>query len=239
MRDFINYSSIVIKDGKRFLCDEHFQSRRCAQVEALEADLQAVRDFLTNGGFPSNEDTIMAVANNGAIGLQDALEAEATAQVKKSKMSDFVKASLVRFALSSLTEEVREQADHLSDRFHRDGDGLPVRSEDYFLKDGRILNGEAIKARVAEACRREVTEDDIEMAETILTLANEIRELELRGINARELVGKYVTTAEAPAPLEIYRDIVTRRHRPGFVLPPVPVAEIVKKMNEQSNGGEL
>ena len=56
-------------------------------------------------------------------------------------------------------------------------------------------------------------------ADTILAITDKVRELEIKGINARELIGKYIQRNDAPGKLDIYRDIATRRHAPGYLTP--------------------
>ena len=239
MEYLIEFTSIIEENGKRFLFDEHLAASRCAQVDALESDLEAIQDLLKESGLPCHEESVMAIATNGSPGLESVVEKDALEQAKKTGLSDFIRGNIIRLALSSVPDEVREKADELHRNAARDLNGLPVMPKDYIWHNGRILDADAIKAKIAAGCRREITKEDAKIGVKILDLAKQIRALEMAGINGMELVGKYLRADEHPADLALYRDIATRRHLPGVVLPATQVADIVKRLNELSKGGQL
>ena len=75
----------------------------------------------------------------------------------------------------------------------------------------------ALTKRIEDACTIQISEEMQKDLATIHDLANKVKAMELRGINALELIEKAVREKERPEDAELYRRIVFRRHPAGTI----------------------
>ena len=235
MYDFINYSTIEDRNGKPYLYD----ARKCEilfrQVDELEKAYRDIRDLLTQNEYPVREEWIHAIAKQGADGLRQVLIEDNEKEAARLKVPRHIALQWKRTATQDVPLELWEQCDEIRQRIDRLSDGIPSPSLGFTEKDGVTLDKDSCRAVIKMACSHEVTDQIKAEAETVLALAKQLRELEFQGINARELTAKYIELEEAPAPLDLYRDIIMRRHRPGCLAPVDLTPFIMLGKNNQSN----
>lgn len=233
----LNYSAIITEeDGKIFLCDVDTETRRCTQARELETDLQGVRKMLRDFGYPDTRQWVEAVRDNASEGLRTMVAAVAKETAGKLDVPAFMVPSFIKSTAEMIPAGAMEAADSLSAKIARDLDGLPVRPEAWVWMDDRIIDVDRISLDVIAATRREVAAEDVELSKKILSLAGELRALELSGLNAIELAGKYARMEGKPAEFDLYNDVATRRHLPGVVPPDAEKLDLIRRIVRYEEG---
>lgn len=230
------YTTIEERDGVPFLFDPSRYGILCRQVDELENAYREIRELLVRYDYPVRAEWIHAIAKRGASGFSEVLIEDNEREAMRLKVPRHIAAQWKRTATQEVPAEVWDQCDQIREKIDRLSDGIPAPSFGFTEKEGVVLDKESCKEIIKTACSYEISDQIKAEAETIQSLAKQLRELEFRGINARELVTKYIEREEVPGPLELYRDIATRRHRPGCLTPPDLTPFIMAaKINQPSN----
>ena len=184
----------IIKDGKKtYLFAEELFNEKTAQINRLQVAYNELRALLTAGKYPAEEVWIKAVAERGAQGLEKVLRESVYAEIKRLKIPSYMSQMYLTAAHDQVTAETWKRADELSAQIREEADGLPLETGDISVTDtGVFVDADAIAARVRLGCCLEVTAQMEADAAQIAELAAAVRCLELAGVNALELVKKYV-----------------------------------------------
>ncbi len=214
-----NFSTLVQKDGKTFLKDEATISRRLYQVSMLQAVLDDAVKFLHDGDFPASAEDIYNVLDHGRDGLLTVIWNRADQEAKRLNCRPYVAQTWREQERDSITPDQWEQADSLHLRYQQSIDGLPFDRLADISEEGGLfaVDAAAVSQRIEQSCTIEVTPEMKKDLDVILDLADKVKALELRGINALELVEKSVHETDRPEEAELYRRIVFRRHPAGTV----------------------
>lgn len=212
----LDFNSILKEDGEMYLHNEKQEHLLGAQLERLEATYQAVRALLEKTDLPTNPEYIQAVAREGRDGLEAVVRDMTEKTIKRLAVPRYLAESFRRNAPGDIPGESYQEADELRARIANDEDGLAVQPGDFVFREDTILDTDAIRARFIQGCRIRITEGMKAEADKVLQLANELRALELTGLNGIELATKYARAKEGtPSPSSLYRDLIFRRHAPG------------------------
>lgn len=214
MIQLFNYTELMEKSGKKYLFDSAMFEQRKAQLAKLGEILKRTSEMLrATGNSPAwSIDVII----DGSEGLIRNVKSEVDSQIKER---DLPKA-IAQFWRHSCVEEIPDDLKAACDQFQKDAarlmDGIPIDMKNDFSvsKNGVTIDIETVTARIHQGCLREITPEDEKNAKCIQELTSTVRELEYKGVNALELVGKYKTRKKV-SDLELLRDIVTRTHKPG------------------------
>lgn len=214
----MNYTKLLKKDGKTFIFDEGLYNEKAAQLSRLQSAYLDVRTMLIECGLPAEKAWINAVIDSGADGLASALHQSVTKEIKRLSVPFYMADTYQAAAREHIAPEAWKKADELRMAVTRETDGLPLQAGDISITEHAItIDTEAILARIEAACLLEITPERMADAEKVLQIAADVRALELAGVNALELVKKYMDAPERPAQLELYADAATRRHLPGQI----------------------
>lgn len=219
MLHIVNYTEIEERDGALFLFDPGRFSILCHEMEELEKVYHQIRDMLSDNDYPTSKEWIFAVADNGADGLHDAIVKDTETEARRLKVPYRIAEQWKRTAIQEAPREIWGKSDSLRMKVVSLSGSLPRLSYGYNDTDGVFIDKESLKEQIKSSCSYVVTDEMKADADTILTLAKTVRALELKGINARELIGKYALRNDAPSGLELYRDMATRRHAQGYFTP--------------------
>ena len=216
---FTSYTTLEERDGTLYLYDESKKGILCHRVDELENTYREIRELLSQNDYPISPDWIHAVAHRGADGFQQIIIKDTEDEAKHLKVSLRIAEQWKRMAIQEVPQEMWGKCDSLHSKISGLSDGLPRLSYGYTDTEGVTIDKESAEKEIKSACSCAVTDEMKADADTILTIANKVRELELKGINARELIGKYALRNDAPDGLELYRDMATRRHAQGYFTP--------------------
>ncbi len=217
-----NFNKVIQNDGKTFLKDESAISFRLHQVSELQNVLDDAAKFLKESDFPDKAEDIYNVLDDGREGLLTVVWNRADREAERLKVRPYVAQTWREQERETVTPEQWQKADALRLRYARIIDGLGIdRTADINNEDGGlIVDATSIAKRVEAACTIEITPEMKKDLDTILDLADKVKAMELRGINALELVEKSVRETERPDEAELYRRIVFRRHMAGTIHDP-------------------
>ena len=213
-----NFNEIVVEDGKQFLHDARAERIRCDRAKEYADAYEKIRRLLAANEYPARREWIEAIAADGSDGLRRMVVDETERRIKADAIPPFIASMWRRTCTNEVPVEMYAEADTARRAIIDNGEGLPVQPEDFVYLDEHIVDLDAIRARIAQGCRIEVTDQIKAEAERVVRLAQEIRTISVEtGLNALELVRKYARAQEAPAPLSpsVLSDIVFRRHEPG------------------------
>ena len=214
----MKYSKLIEDGGKTYLLAEDLYADKAAQVGRLAAAYTKARAMLIDAGFSAGKAWIKAVTEQGADGLEQVLRQSVSQEIKRLSVPFYMAQTYQAAAKDSVSRELWAEADAVRMAVQRESDGLPLEAGDITITDDAVtVNTEAILSRVRVACTQEVTDGLKADAAQVLELASTVRTLELAGLNALELVKKYVDSPERPAQIDLYADMCTRRHIPGQV----------------------
>lgn len=215
-----NFNEIVVEDGKQFLHDARAERIRCERAKEYADAYEKIRRLLAANEYPTSREWIEAIAADGSDGLRRMVVDETERRIKADAIPPFIASMWRRTCTGEVPVEMYAEADTARRAIIDSGEGLPVQPEDFVYLDEHIVDLGAIRARIAQGCRIEVTDQIKADAERVVRLAQEIRTISVdTGLNALELVHKYARAQEAPAPLSpsVLSDIVFRRHEPGRI----------------------
>lgn len=214
-----DFSQVVQRDKKTYIRDTYTAGRAEIQVSQMQAVIDDCQKFLHSGKFPESLEDILEVLDEGREGLLVIIWNRADRQAKRLEVQSYVVETWREQERAAVTPEQWAKADDLFHRYHQAQDGLPkILYEEITETDGHfVINREAILGRVEKAITVEVSDEMKADLEALLELAEKARAMELRGINALELIGKYARAKERPEDIQLYRDIVFRRHAVGTV----------------------
>jgi hypothetical protein len=206
-------------DEVRLRDDQTIQIRN-AQIGELQIVLDDCVDFLRDGDFPNSPDDVFEVLDRGRDGLLNVVWNRADQEAKRLKCRPYVAQTWREQEREAVTPEQWDKADALKRRHDHASDGLALdrKTEIHITEDGRpLVDAKAIAERIDKSCTITVTDEMKADLNHLLDIADQIKALELRGINAVELVEKFVRTNEKPADVELYKAIVFRRHAAGTI----------------------
>ena len=218
MNPFYN-AKVIKKHGKTFLYDEANVNVRRHNVEKLQEVLDDAKRFLHDNDFPERKEDIFGVLDHGREGLLSIVWDRADREAARLKCRPYVAATWREQERESVTPEQWAQADTLCRAYSHIIDGLPFNREEDISEDaGRlVVDAAAILARVEAGCCIEITPEMKKDLNAILELADTVKAMELRGLNVRELIDKYIHAPSKPEESTLLYDIVFRRHAAGFL----------------------
>lgn len=214
----MNYSKLLKENGKTYLFAEGLYNEKAAQTARLQAAYADARQSLDEAKCPTEAEWLKAITEQGADGLKRVLRNSVYEQIKRLSVPVYMAQTYRDAAHDYFGPEIWNKADAIRETIRRESDGLPLETGDISVTDaGVVVDADAIMARVRVACLLEVTPELMADAQKVLDLAEAVRGLELAGLNALELVHKFVNNGDTPAPISLFTDICTRRHLPGQI----------------------
>lgn len=210
-----DFNSIYQENGEQFLRNEFGENRLCSRLERLEEHYEGVRALLQECDLPANSDFTQRVARGGRDGLEGVVREMTEKTITRLCIPSYMADSFRRSAPEEIQSESYQLADKLRDKIADIEGELPINAEDYIFTEESVLDIDAIRTRIFQGCRIRITKEMKAEADKVLRVADELRDLELSGLNCIELASRYARAKEAPAPAFLYRDIVFRRHAPG------------------------
>lgn len=230
----LNYNTIKREGKKVYLYDEAGFNLGCRYLEELQKAYKKTRELLEGRSLPITEDWILAIAEEGAEGLRRCVIAETEEKVKSLGLPSFVVQSIKKNAPQEIEAEVWSEADSLKMERENAAAYIPFKvSVSYDEAAGVVIDEKAAKVELLKHYQIEVSQEQLATAEIVLSLAKQVRELELLGVNARQLICKYAAENEAPDEARRYNDIVFSRHQPGQLAPlsVTPIAPVFGAKN--------
>ena len=212
--------SLITDNGEIRLRDDRTIGTLCSRIGELQIILDDCADFLRTDDFPATEDDIFEVLNHGRNGLLAVVWKRADREAKRLNCRPYVAKTWREQERAAVTPEQWNKADALHSRYDRIADGLGLdRSTDISTtEDGRLIVEATVMAKRIETAFTIAITDDMKLdLAKLLDLADQVKAMELRGINALELVEKFVRANERPTDLELYKAIVFRRHSAGTI----------------------
>lgn len=215
MIQVFNYTELIEYDGRKRLFDPALYEKRMNQVEKLRQSYNDIHSFLAGQGLPA--DWTKEVAEGGVEALCKLIRKNTRQKAEYLELPAAVVDSWCRMAIAEIvnddnTTRIRD----LEVAIARVQDGLPLTDSDINVsEEGVTINTDSLAERIRLGCSREVNPKDEANANRVLELAKQVEKLEYEGINARELINRYVSAKKEPTEFELLRDIVTRTHRVG------------------------
>jgi hypothetical protein len=217
MFQIFNYTELQEENGKKYLFDAGTFSARCEQLTRLAEIYARVSDLLrVNGHAPAWAVDVVA---NGVEGLRAKIKEDVSKRTDSMSLPPAIVRYWQRLAADDIPEEVESVCDSLSSEASKIGDGLPIEPGKDITVDekGVSLDIEAITEKIRKGCSKEITQKDEKNARKVLEIAKQVEAIEFQGINARELINKYIGLKKEPTEFELLKDICTRTHRVGFL----------------------
>ena len=226
-----NFTNIIEEGGKTFLIDSALVESRTRQLRQLNEEYGKVIDLLTSAKLPIERDWCIAIAEKGADGLEAILKQKAEAEIERLQIPAFLQGPFKRTAISEVDSATWREADSLHLNIATLSDGLPTQFWQ-FAPDNKkapktFFPPEAYDA-IKQSAKVEVAPELMEQSAKVWKLSREVRELELAGCNAMELIEQYCTREQQPQRLQSLCDIMQQRHDPGTVYD----ADIARLINE-------
>ncbi len=214
----LNYTQLVENKEKTYLYDENAEGLRLRQLDELAATYVYARDRLAGANYPFNAKWILTIARHGSEGLARLARSDAREAAVRMQMPPYLVDGFVQSAADGIPADLRRAADEIAWRVGRACDGLPLAPSDvHASEDGeRVeIDRPAVVERIAQACRVEVTGEMRAAASELLEIAARLREIELTGLNALELVERWADTPAAPDECAVLGAVLLRRHPVG------------------------
>lgn len=232
----LTFSSLIQEGKKTFLQDDSMRGSMESDLNNLLQGLKSVRELLLGNGYPSSRAWLIAIARDGADGLRQILIKDNEEQAERLNLPQHIRAQWKRTATIDVPTAMWGEADALRFSIARSMDGLPFLRFDSFgftEEAGLVVDEEAARTSIINACRFEITDSFKKEARVLRDFSQKVREFELTGLNALELIGKYARDLDRAADdFTVYNDLVTRRHSPGEIavdLTPVIMAGLHSK----------
>ena len=219
MLPFFN-SSLITENGEMRLRDDNSIGTLVSRIGELQIILDDCAVFLRTNDFPASEDDIFEVLHHGRNGLLTVVWKRADQEAKRLNCRPYVAQTWREQEREAVTPEQWNKADSLQNTFDRiaDGLGLDMSTDISTTEDGRLIVEATVMAKRIESAYTIAITDEMKLdLAKLLDLADQVKALELRGINAMELIEKIVSAKERPTDPELYKAIVFRRHSAGTI----------------------
>lgn len=207
MRCFIpNYTTMVERNGKRYLLDEDRLVAVAATMERINDHLKGLPEILKSGDYPVNEKWQRGVLF-GPDFLQQMAVAEYEKWSRQVKQPTFLAEVGRRAAIASVPDEITTQLAVFRKELLRLRDGLsqPQTEEDYVCHEGQPISlAQGFEDREREACYVEVSPEIQEAADLLRSSIAGLRRLNEAGFNVRSLFDAFLGSRYAP---EAYRGL--------------------------------
>lgn len=219
MIELFNYSEIVEKEGKRYLYDPQFLNSRKCQLEDLQATYKQIRETLERYEYPAGEVWVRAIADGGADALRQVMVDENDKEAKRMKVPAYMAKQWRKSVVEDAPGQLFREADELHRQIAVKADGLPIRPGDLTFNGGDlVVNVEAVVERIIPLAMCEITPQMDADAHTLREVVAQVRALQEGGLNALEVVKKFMGNWLAPSnypameDLEVYAALQSRRH---------------------------
>jgi len=225
------FSNIIEEGGKTFLLDSALVESRTRQLRQLNEEYGKVIDLLASAKLPIERDWCLAIAEKGADGLEEILKQKTEAEIERLKIPPYLQGPFKRTAISEIDSATWREADSLHLNIATLSDGLPTLfwtfAPDNKKAPKTFFPAEAFD-HIKQSARVEVAPELMEQSAKVWKLSREVRELELAGCNAMELIKQYCTREQPPQRLQSLCDIMQQRHTPGSIFD----ADLARIINE-------
>lgn len=215
-----NKKEIIEKGDKVFLFSPQDYERLSDQVDELSRLYRLVGDTLREYGYPTPADWQFSIIEEGAEALERHVRDDAKNHATRLRVQRYLTESWVETALSGIPQELKDKLSEISSQIRKKREGLPLLKKDISFRERTILlDVNPLKERLRESLTievpKQVLEDVKKMKEAILS----VRELESRGIYAKEainrLTGEYLAPSLYPSldDASLLDGIFFRRHK--------------------------
>ena len=215
LHKIVNYSEIEERNGALYLFDPRRFGLLCCRLDDLEKAYHRIRVMLTENDYPTTKQWIEAVATKGADGLRDCLVEENEKEAKRLKVPHQVAEQWKQIAIQEVDTDVWAECRTLCSDIEGLTQDLPPMRFCYSDDEGICIEMESARDAIKDLCSCRVTDEMRAKADAVIALAEQIRAMELSGLNGIELISKYALRDEVAPGLELYADIATRTHTPG------------------------
>ena len=216
-----NFNKIRTDGERAFLFNETDFNAGCRAIGELQKAYDGIHEILQRHELPTSEKWLRAVADEGADGLRKCVLEEAGEKVASLGLPSYIARSVQKAAPQEISAEVWGEADAAKVAIDNASAGLPFKVETTYDEEAGLIHAdeEAAKKELMKKCQIELTPELRTAAEVIVKLSRQVRELELLGMNARSLVGRYALLEKAPDTSRVFNDVVFQRHQPGQIAP--------------------
>ena len=215
-----NKKEIIEKGDKVFLISPQDYELLSDQVDELSRLYRLVGDTLREYGYPTPADWQFSIIEEGAEALERHVRDDAKNHATRLRVQRYLTESWVETALSGIPQELKDKLSEISSQIRKKREGLPLLKKDISFRERTILlDVNPLKERLRESLTievpKQVLEDVKKMKEAILS----VRELESRGIYAKEainrLTGEYLAPSLYPSldDASLLDVIFFRRHK--------------------------
>ena len=219
LHEIVKYSEIEERNGALYLFDPRRFGLLCRRLDELEKAYHRIRVMLADNDYPTTRQWIEAVATNGAEGFRDCLVEENEKEAKRLKVPRQVAEQWKQIAIQEVDADVWAECRTLSSDISERTQALPPLRFRYSDDEGLHIEMESARDAIKDLCSCKVTDEMRAKADAIIALAEQIRAMELSGLNGIELISKYAPRADVKPGLELYADIATRTHTQGRIEP--------------------
>lgn len=217
----LEFNTIITEGEKTYLFAENDYNRQAAKIDELQALCAAIPSALEGSDLEVDLAAVKAIYHSGGVGLQNLLESVVIANMERLKLPSFMRSTYMAGAKTSLSQNVWQRVHEIYNNIRKVSDAIPVDPDtDLHFENGVVtLDADAIRERMRPHFSLTISNEDKDNAAKILELAAQVRELELSGLNALELLGMFYKEEETPAPssLSVLRPVVLKRHKAGKV----------------------
>lgn len=215
LHKIIKYTEIEERNGALYLFDPRRFGLLCRKVDDLDKVYHRIRVMLTENDYPTTKQWIEAVATKGADGLRDCLVEENEKEAKRLKVPHQVAEQWKQIAIQEVDTDVWAECRTLCSDIEGLTQDLPPMRFCYSDDEGIRIEMESARDAIKDLCSCKVTDEIRAKADAVIALAEQIRAMELSGLNGIELTAKYALRDKVAPGLEIFADIATRTHTPG------------------------
>ena len=215
-----NKKELIEKGGKFFLFSPQDYEQLSNQVDELSKLYRLVGDTLREYGYPTPADWQFSIIEEGAEALERHVRDDAKNHATRLRVQRYLTDSWIETALNGIPQELKDKLSEISLQIRNARERLPLLKKDISFRERTILlDVKSVKERLRDSLTIEVPKQTLEDVKKMREIILSLRDLESRGIYAKEtinrLTGEYLAPSLYPSldDSTLLEKIFLRKHR--------------------------
>lgn len=216
-----NYTSIVEKDGKRYLFDENAFNQRSAAIAIIDNIFDLVRGWLERNEYPTTPEYITGVVFDRDFILTKTIEETENAS-KRLKLPRHIAKIHRAAAVQAVSELDTTELDELRERLirTRNQNNINVTPQTVYFDGGMVhVERDAVEAELKNSCLRPIPDTLQQFADYVRDIMPKLREFDDLGAPVKgtflQLLGNFLAPHKRPSlddETKILSFVVTHTH---------------------------
>ena len=195
-----NFSTIIERDGKRYLFDEKTFNVKVGAINSVDAIFGEVRDWLERNEYPATLEYIAGVVfDAGFLHAKTIAETENTA--KRLKLPRHMAKIHVQAAERVLEELDTSELDDARQRFNEvcNRYGLNISQHTVYFDNGHLyVERDVVEEQLQRDCMRPIPDDVQKFCDYVRDIMPTLREYDDKGVPVRDTLNKLLGNFLAP-----------------------------------------